>query len=107
MEILILVIQRLSGLPGPEMCCSGHECGCQGLPTEPPLCYGLQLCIVGGESGPKARPMQYEWAENLRNDCKRWNISFFMKQMCSIYGEHKGKDLPPDLNIREFPEVKA
>ena len=51
--------------------------------------------------------MQYEWAENLRNDCKRWNISFFMKQMGSVYGEHKGKDLPPDLNIREFPEVKA
>ena len=91
---------------GPEMCCSGYECGCQGLPTEPPLGYGLQLVICGGESGPKARPMQYEWAENLRNDCKRYGISFFMKQMGSVYGEHKGKDLPPDLNIREFPEEK-
>ena len=90
---------------GPPMCCSGlpNECGCMGMPTDPPLLYGLDQIIVGGESGPNARPMDPVWARSLRDQCKRWRVSFFMKQMGSVYGEHKGKDLPADLNIREFP----
>ena len=94
---------------GPPRCCSGlpNECGCMGMPTDPPLCYGLQLCIVGGESGPKARPMEPEWAISLRDQCKRWNVSFFMKQMGSVYGANKGKELPKALAIQEFPEVRA
>jgi len=89
---------------GPPMCCNGMDCGCQGLPIEPPLCYGLQLCIAGGESGPKARPMDPAWMRKLRDQCKENNIAFFAKQMGSAYGEHKGKDLPDDLNIRQFPK---
>jgi protein gp37 len=94
---------------GPPMCCSGlpNECGCMGMPTDPPLLYGLDQIIVGGESGHGARPMDPAWARSLRDQCKRWRVAFFCKQMGSVYGEHKGKDLPPDLNIREFPEVKA
>jgi protein gp37 len=72
-----------------------------------PLLYGLDQIIVGGESGHGARPMDPAWARSLRDQCKRWRVAFFCKQMGSVYGEHKGKDLPPDLNIREFPEVKA
>ena len=94
---------------GPPMCCSGlpNECGCMGMPTDPPLLYGLDQIIVGGESGHGARPMNPGWAISLRDQCKRWRVSFFMKQMGSVYGEHKGKDLPDDLNIREFPGVTA
>jgi hypothetical protein len=39
----------------------------------------------------------------LRDQCKAQRIAFFAKQMGSVYGDHKGKDLPEDLNIREFP----
>jgi protein gp37 len=78
-----------------------------GMPTDPPLIYGLNQIIVGGESGHGARPMDPEWARSLRDQCNRWRVSFFMKQMGSVYGEHKGKDLPADLDIKEFPEVKA
>lgn len=92
---------------GPPMCCSGRDCGCHGMPTDPPLCYGLQLVIAGGESGPKARPMEPQWMRRLRDQCKRWRIAFFAKQMGSVYGEHKGKELPADLDIKEFPEVIA
>ena len=88
---------------GPPMCCNETDCWCQGQLTEPPLCYGLKMVIVGGESGPKARPMDPTWMRSLRDQCKRWNISFFAKQMGSVYGEHKGKNLPDDLNIRQFP----
>lgn len=36
--------------------------------------------IVGGESGPGARPMHPDWARSLRNQCKDAEISFFFKQ---------------------------
>ena len=36
--------------------------------------------IVGGESGPKARPMKKEWVENIQIQCKEANVPFFFKQ---------------------------
>ncbi len=36
--------------------------------------------IVGGESGPQARPMQLEWMLEIRNRCKQAKVPFFFKQ---------------------------
>jgi len=36
--------------------------------------------IVGGESGPKARPMHPEWARSLRDQCQAAGVPFFFKQ---------------------------
>ncbi len=44
-----------------------------------PLC-GIHWVIVGGESGPHARPMAYEWVVEIREQCERANIPFFFKQ---------------------------
>jgi protein gp37 len=41
---------------------------------------GIHWVIVGGESGPKARPMDPDWAINVRNQCKAKDIDFFFKQ---------------------------
>jgi protein gp37 len=41
---------------------------------------GIQWVIVGGESGPGARPMDPEWALDLRDQCRRANVPFFFKQ---------------------------
>lgn len=41
---------------------------------------GIAWAIVGGESGPKARPMKPEWATELRDACKRFRVAFFFKQ---------------------------
>ena len=41
---------------------------------------GIHWMIVGGESGPLARPMQEEWVVNLRQLAKRHHVSFFFKQ---------------------------
>lgn len=41
---------------------------------------GIHWVIVGGESGPKARPMQEPWAEEIRIQCEDNNIAFFFKQ---------------------------
>jgi protein gp37 len=65
---------------GPADCCSGHECGCMGRPIEPPLIYGLNWVVAGGESGSRARPMHPEWARSLRDQCEAVGVPFFFKQ---------------------------
>jgi protein gp37 len=40
----------------------------------------IDWVIVGGESGPSARPMKLEWVENIRQQCEQNNIPFFFKQ---------------------------
>lgn len=57
----------------------------------------LDWAIVGGESGPKHRPMKAEWARLLRDQCANAGVAFFFKQMA-------GRSvIPDDLLIREFP----
>ena len=41
---------------------------------------GLAWAIVGGESGPGARPMEAAWATELRIACEQYNVAFFFKQ---------------------------
>lgn len=41
---------------------------------------GLDWVIMGGESGPRARPMHPDWARNARDQCKAAGVPFFFKQ---------------------------
>jgi protein gp37 len=41
---------------------------------------GIHWVIVGGESGPKARPMRQEWVESIQEQCEEQNAAFFFKQ---------------------------
>jgi len=41
---------------------------------------GIDWVIVGGESGPRARPMETRWALDVRNQCLNANVAFFFKQ---------------------------
>jgi protein gp37 len=41
---------------------------------------GIDWAIVGGESGPRARPMAEKWAMQIRDQCKRDGVAFFFKQ---------------------------
>jgi protein gp37 len=40
----------------------------------------IEWVIVGGESGPKARPMKAEWVENIKRQCEAQGVAFFFKQ---------------------------
>ena len=40
----------------------------------------ISWVIVGGESGPKARPMDRRWVIDIRDLCRRENVAFFFKQ---------------------------
>jgi protein gp37 len=70
---------------GPAYCCSGFECGCRGLPIDPPAYLnkafgGVDWVIAGGESGPQARPTDPEWFRSLRNQCQAAGVPFLFKQ---------------------------
>lgn len=45
----------------------------------------INWVIVGGESGPKARPMHPDWARSLRNQCETTGVAFHFKQ----WGEYQ------------------
>lgn len=58
--------------------------------------------ICGGESGPKHRRLDAEWALNLRLQCQG-STAFFMKQLGGARPGNKLEDLPEDLRVREYP----
>jgi protein gp37 len=72
---------------------------------------GLDFCVVGGETGPGARPMDPEWARSMRDQCREAGVSFWFKKMGTAYdrswedgfGTHPDPGIPGDLLIREFP----
>jgi protein gp37 len=41
---------------------------------------GIHWVIVGGESGPNARPMNPDWPKSIQRQCKEQNVAFFFKQ---------------------------
>lgn len=112
---------------GPEYCCSGHECGCHGLPCDPPMLYdaGVGWVIFGGESGQGARPCNVEWIRDGLTQCKAAGVAAFVKQLGArsvepnpdaVFGwqpagtiHPKGgepAEWPDDLRIRQIPRVK-
>jgi protein gp37 len=64
----------------------------------------IDWVIVGGESGPGARPMHPDWARSLRDQCEAAGVPFMMKQMGGVRDKLGAlEDLPEDLRVREFP----
>lgn len=68
----------------------------------------IHWVIVGGESGPGARPMQIEWAHQLVRQCQQAGIAVFVKQLGSHFGrDHHNIDaFPPGLQVREYPDTR-
>jgi protein gp37 len=54
---------------------------------------GITWVIVGGESGPGARPMQREWVVSLRNQCRKARVRFFFKQWGGVRKHTTGREL--------------
>jgi protein gp37 len=51
-----------------------------GAPKDAPSNHGVDWVIVGGESGPNARPMHPDWVRSLRDQCAAAEVPFFFKQ---------------------------
>lgn len=79
---------------------------------EPLDLAGIDWLIVGGESGPGARPLDLSWAFELADACDQASTAFFMKQLGSVLArssgtrDRKGGDFdafPSRLKRREMP----
>jgi protein gp37 len=88
-----------------------REAGCQVafLSIEPLLedlgrldLDGIGWVIVGGESGPGARPMQRQWVVNIRQQCADAGVPFFFKQWGGVRKSHTGRTLD-GATYDEFP----
>lgn len=95
---------------------------------------GIDWVVIGGESGPGARPMDVAWARSLLKQCREAGVAAFMKQLggaphspadrithrynprhaempqgfSRYLNDRKGADpeeWPQDLHVREYPEV--
>jgi protein gp37 len=52
---------------------------------------GIDWAIVGGESGPGARPMNPDWVRDLRDRCEREGVAFFFKQWGGVAKSRTGR----------------
>jgi protein gp37 len=62
------------------------------------LLDGIDWLIQGGESGPKKRPFDTDWARHTRDVCAQLNVPYFFKQIDKI------QPIPSDLHIRQFSQ---
>ena len=106
----------------------------QDEPVRARLQNGIDWVVVGGESGPGARPFNIDWARALVGQCRAADVPAFVKQLGSAptwdpdraddwwkgphvdrlgaprFADKKGGDMaewPVDLRVREFPRVEA
>jgi len=54
---------------------------------------GIDWVIVGGESGPGARPMARDWVVDIRRQCQRARVPFFFKQWGGVQKKRAGREL--------------
>jgi protein gp37 len=54
---------------------------------------GIDWVIVGGESGPGARPMKEEWVVEIKEQCLRAQVPFFFKQWGGVRKKKAGREL--------------
>lgn len=64
---------------------------------------GIHWVIVGGESGPLARPMQPEWVASIRAQCEAQGVPFFFKQWGGR--RDKGGCLISGGEIKQWPRA--
>ncbi|MGI2295123.1 DUF5131 family protein [Paenibacillus sp. GXUN7292] len=67
---------------------------------------GIHWVIVGGESGPGARPMDPEWVRTIRDQCISDNVAFFFKQWGGVQKHRNGRVLDGRL-WSEYPNILA
>jgi len=66
---------------------------------------GIHWVIVGGESGPKSRPMDAEWVIDIQQQCKHQNVAFFFKQWGGVQKHRTGR-LLDGKTYDEYPALE-
>jgi len=106
----------LEPLVGPVDLGSAHMKACPHGGVGKHVCDAVDWVIVGGESGPRARPCNVEWIRSVVEQCRAAGVPCFVKQIgARAVGEDwvyscedvKGGDpleWPEDLRIRQIPK---
>jgi protein gp37 len=83
-------IEILSAIPAVV-----HFLSCEPLigPLEDMPLENIQWVIVGGESGPRSRPMAKSWVDSIRLQCSAANVPFFFKQWGGMRKKENGRML--------------
>lgn len=75
--------------------------------------HGIDWVIVGGESGPGARPMKRSWVVSIRQQCQEAGVPFFFKQWGGVRKSKNGRMLDgrtyddlPDVDLGEVPSAE-
>lgn len=95
-----------------------HRCAACGV-TEPAEWGALSWIIVGGESGPGARPFDLAWARSIVAQCREAGLPVFVKQIgdnpilspgpitwpSTVRAGTDPAEWPEDLRVQQFPET--
>ena len=65
---------------------------------------GVDWVIVGGESGPGARPIEYGWVKNIQRQCANKKVPFFFKQWGGVHKKKSGR-LLDGRTFDEMPKI--
>ena len=75
-------------------------------PLTPMNLRGVDWVIVGGESGPKARPLDPKWVTDISDDCLKKEVPFFFKQWGGVQKKKNGRRLEGRI-WSQLPKLKA
>jgi len=102
-EVDLRMLTQNSNCPECGFGVSVDEDGCCSSCGHDSMVY-IDWVIVGGESGPKARPMDPEWAGAIVDQCKEAGVPVFVKQLGG-WPDKRGnpEDWALDLRVREWP----
>lgn len=73
----------------------------------------INWLICGGESGPRARPMNLEWVRSIIGQCREADVPVFVKQMGSFWAKANGfsgkggdpAEWDEEFRVREYPAI--
>jgi protein gp37 len=66
--------------------------------------HGIDWAIVGGESGPGARPIELQWVRSIRDQCRKQKVAFHFKQWGGVNKKKSGRILD-GRTWDEFPKA--
>jgi protein gp37 len=65
----------------------------------------IDWAIVGGESGPGARPIEKAWVMDIRDQCSSARVPFFFKQWGGVQKKKNGRELNGRI-YNELPKTR-
>lgn len=89
-KVRFLSMEPLLGEVRPALKCTRDTNGDGNCDRHPDGCPRIHQVIVGGESGPHARPMHIDWVRSIRDQCKAAGVAFFFKQFGEWLPCHRG-----------------